>query len=128
MTRVLETGRPVQVPRHLPPLIRSATGGAVRAVQLAPAAPLGLRIGGFTETAVPLAPGDTLVMFTDGLVETRHQDLRTGIAALADALERLGAQPDLDALADQLLAAMRRRSGHGDDDTALVLTRPDPAR
>jgi hypothetical protein len=111
---------------HLPILIRSPAG-RVRTVELPPAAPLGLLIGGFTETTVPFEPGQTLAMFTDGLVETREEDLTTGIAALARAFEAAGDEPDLDALADHLLATMGRRPGHGHDDIALILARPGPA-
>lgn len=107
---------------HLPPLIRSAAGG-VRRLLLAPAAPLGLLVGGFTERTVPFEPGDTLLMYTDGLVELRDRDIDEGIDLLADALGRLGDGPSLDALAQQLLDLMSSRPGSGHDDVALVLAR-----
>lgn len=110
---------------HLPLLIRSAAG-PVRTVELPPAAPLGLLVGGFTEVTVPFAPGETLAVFTDGLVETRYEDLFTGVAILAAALEHIGAEPDLDTLADHLLDTMSHRPGHGHDDIALILIRIRP--
>jgi serine phosphatase RsbU (regulator of sigma subunit) len=112
---------------HLPLLIRSPSG-TVRPLRLPPAAPLGLLVGGFTETAVSFHPGDTLVMFTDGLVELPDRDIDDGVALLAAELERLGDQPSLDTLAEQLLEVMSRRPGYGNDDVALVLARLLPDR
>ena len=113
---------------HLPPLIRSA-GGGVRRLTLPAGAPLGLMIGRFTETTAALGSGDTMILFTDGLVEVHDRDLDEGIDLLAAALDRLGAEPSLDVLADQLLGVLGRRPGFGNDDIALVLVRPlpDPA-
>ncbi len=107
---------------HLPPLLRRATG-EVAPLRLRPAAPLGLGVGGFTETVVGFGPGDTLVMFTDGLVELPREDLDDGIAQLAAALHRAGGQPSLELLADDLLDAMTGRPGFGHDDVALILVR-----
>jgi serine phosphatase RsbU (regulator of sigma subunit) len=111
---------------HLPLLIR-APDGPVRMVELPPAAPLGLRIGGFAEEVVRFGAGETLAMFTDGLVETRTEDLHAGIAALAGALEEHGGESSIDALAERLLDVMSRRPGYGDDDLALILVRREPA-
>lgn len=106
---------------HLPLLVRSADG-AVRRVQAAPGAPLGLRVGGFVEEVAPVRAGDTLVMFTDGLVESRTLDIDDGLAMLERALAAHGGA-DVEVVADQLLAAMQTRPGHGPDDVALVLLR-----
>jgi hypothetical protein len=108
---------------HLPLLVRRR-GGAVQPVWLPPAKPLGLLIGGFTDTTLPLEPGDTLLMFTDGLVEARDRDLGEGIDLLAEAFGELGGLPALDDLADELLAVMSGRPGYGGDDVALLLVRP----
>ncbi|MGZ4429921.1 MAG: ATP-binding protein, partial [Nocardioidaceae bacterium] len=64
---------------------------------------------------------------TDGLVESRTQDLDVGTAALAAALAREGGAADLEATADALLDAMGRRDGHEDDDVAMVLVRLEPS-
>lgn len=107
-----------------PPLLLRRASGEVVVVEQPAAAPLGLLIGGFQETRVPFEPGDTIALFTDGLVEDRHRPFSEGIAMLAAAFERHGEEEDLGALADQLLLAMDRRPGHGSDDVALVLARP----
>lgn len=66
-------------------------------------------------------PGDTLVLYTDGLIERRGEDIDTGLARLTDALRRYGALgPEL--LADALLARLGVFSG-GADDIALVVVR-----
>lgn len=113
---------------HLPLLIRAADG-RVRVVGLPIGPPLGLGSAEFAEIDIPFGPGETLVMYTDGLVESKEQDLDDGITALARALDRHGGNPDLEQVADLILAAMGREHGHGADDVALVLlrgcTRPD---
>jgi PAS domain S-box-containing protein len=107
---------------HLPVLVRPAAGG-VRCVELAPATPLGLLVGRYAETSVPVEPGDTIVLFTDGLVEIHDQDLDDGIGLLADTLERLGGRSSLESLADGLIETMGARAGYGNDDVALLILR-----
>jgi sigma-B regulation protein RsbU (phosphoserine phosphatase) len=69
--------------------------------------------------AVPLRPGDTVLFYTDGLVEQRDLHLDEGTAWLVDELRRIGRRP-LDELCDGLLSA---RTGHVDDDVALLAVR-----
>jgi hypothetical protein len=108
---------------HLPPLVRSAAGD-VRIVELPPATPLGLRIGGWEEVRVRFPAGSTVAMFTDGLVESRGQEFDDGITELAAAFENLGSLPDLEDVTVGLLRAMGRDKGHVDD-VALLLLRVD---
>jgi serine phosphatase RsbU (regulator of sigma subunit) len=107
---------------HLPFLHRDAAGN-VRTVTLPPAPPLGLLIGGFTEGELDVRPGDTLALFTDGLVESRTQDLDSGVAQLARAFADVGADDDLERIADALLHAMGRHEGEGADDLTLLVLR-----
>jgi serine phosphatase RsbU (regulator of sigma subunit) len=109
---------------HVPLMVRAGSG-LVRTVRVPPGPPLGLGIGGFAERTEVFEPGDTLLMFTDGLVESRELDLDVGLATLAEAFARHGDDSHLDALADRLIEAMNGRPGHGDDDIALVLVRLD---
>lgn len=109
---------------HLPLVVRSADG-SVRRVQAAPGAPLGLRVGGFVEEVAAVAPGDTLVMFTDGLVESRSLDIDDGLTMLERALAEHG-EHEVEVVADKLLAAMETRQGYGPDDVALVVLRIEP--
>jgi serine phosphatase RsbU (regulator of sigma subunit) len=65
--------------------------------------------------------GATLVLYTDGLIERRCEDIDVGLGRLADALTRHHrAGPG--ALADALLLDLLQ-SGGATDDTALVLVR-----
>jgi serine phosphatase RsbU (regulator of sigma subunit) len=109
---------------HLPILLRTAAGD-VRRIQAPPGAPLGVGVGGFVEITEDVGPDDTLVLFTDGLVESRVLDIDDGLAMLADAFAACGVHDDLDVVADALLDAMERRQGHGEDDLALVVVRID---
>jgi serine phosphatase RsbU (regulator of sigma subunit) len=68
----------------------------------------------------PLRGGDTLLLYTDGLVERRGQSLEEGIAALVDVLGDVAALP-LDELCDSTL---RRLLGEQtEDDVALLAVR-----
>ncbi|WP_327256573.1 SpoIIE family protein phosphatase [Streptomyces sp. NBC_01244] len=111
---------------HPPPVV-IRSGRAPELLDLPVGVPLGtggLGDADFETTALDLSPGDRLVLYTDGLVETRD-------AALGDRLDlllRLLADPGLspEATCDRLLSALR----HADatDDVALVIAhvRPHP--
>ncbi|WP_149180975.1 SpoIIE family protein phosphatase [Streptomyces sp. TRM49041] len=73
------------------------------------------------EASTSFAEGATLVLYSDGLIERRYEDIDTGLARLADALVRHG-QADPEALADALLAELLPPTGNTDD-TALVIIR-----
>ena len=76
---------------------------------------------GRPQASVPFAEGATLVLYTDGLIERRHEDIDTGLARLADSLNRhRRAAPE--PLADALLADLLPPGGNTDD-TALVVIR-----
>ncbi len=109
---------------HLPLLLRRDCGD-VETITLPTGPPLGLGCGGYQEGEISFGAGDVLLMFTDGLVESRTQDVDEGVAALAAALRRLGGAESLDEVADGLLQAMGRRAAAGPDDVALVLLRRD---
>jgi serine phosphatase RsbU (regulator of sigma subunit) len=66
-----------------------------------------------------LRPGDTVLLYTDGLVERRDLLLDDGTAWLLDQLARLGGEP-LDRMCDGLLAGLDDRV---DDDVALLAVR-----
>ncbi|MEQ4301846.1 SpoIIE family protein phosphatase [Plantactinospora sp. B6F1] len=70
---------------HPPPLIRrGAPGkpGTAGYVEVPPGVPLGLH-GHRTAVTVDFPPGDTLLLFSDGVVERRQRSLTDGFAALA---------------------------------------------
>lgn len=70
---------------HLPILVRDESGNVLRADE--PTGPP-LGTGGWLHASgsVPLGPGSTAVLYTDGLVERRDEDLDEGIASLERAL------------------------------------------
>ena len=109
---------------HLPLLLRR-NGGAVVTTRLPTGPPLGLGCGEYAEAEIRFGVGDTLLLFTDGLVESRTQEVDDGIAALAAAFERLGGAGSLDEVADGLVQEMGRGDTAGPDDVALVLLRCD---
>ena len=75
-----------------------------------------------TEDLLPLHPGDTLVLYTDGLVERRDSDLDEGLGRLVAAATELAGEP-VETLADELLL---RLAPEADDDVALLVLRVAP--
>ncbi|WP_406492562.1 SpoIIE family protein phosphatase [Streptomyces sp. NBC_00846] len=108
---------------HLPPVL-VRPGRAPELLDLPTGVPLGVGGVPFRTTCIALDPGDKLVLYTDGLVETRDQAID---ARLATLLGLLG-QPDrpLEATCDLLLHALRHPHDH--DDTALLIARAEPVR
>lgn len=70
----------------------------------------------FTTVAGRLRPGDALLLYTDGLVETRRHDIGLGIDRMLGQAERL-LRGSFEGGADLLVDAL----GSADDDRALVL-------
>jgi serine phosphatase RsbU (regulator of sigma subunit) len=107
---------------HLPPALQRPDGEVVF-LDEATDPPLGARPVHLPrpQAETVFAEGATLVLYTDGLVERRHEDIDTGLARLADSLARhLGADPET--LADALLADLIPAGG-ASDDIALVILR-----
>lgn len=95
-----------------------AGGRPARAVGARGTAPIGLVTGSLPVTVVPFGPGDTVLAFTDGLVERRSHGYDGAVDELRALLSAGGDQP-LEDLADTLLTHMPVN----DDDRALVLVR-----
>jgi len=102
---------------HLPPVL--VAGGRAQLLDVRPSRMLGAppAPGPAEEWAGVLAPGATLLLYTDGLVESRDADIDRGLAALLEAAERAGTS-DPDELCDRLLAELA--SGVRADDVALL--------
>ncbi|MFI9648252.1 SpoIIE family protein phosphatase [Streptomyces sp. NPDC052040] len=103
---------------HMPPaLVRP--GRAPALLDLPPGAPLGVGGVPFGTTTVELLPGDLLILYTDGLVETRHHAIDERLQALLDLLD----EPDrpLEEICDVLLHGLRHPDDH--DDVALLAVR-----
>ncbi|MBY8881415.1 ATP-binding SpoIIE family protein phosphatase [Actinacidiphila acidipaludis] len=107
---------------HLPIVIRDPDG-TVRRAEEPTGPPLGT--GGWIHTSgsIPLGPGCTAVLYTDGLIERRDQDIDDGITALTGALAGATGSPQV--VCDRLLRALGVTSEHDDDVAVLVLQYPD---
>ena len=71
--------------------------------------------------SVPLLEGQTVLFFTDGLVERRDEDLDVGRARLVEEVRALPEEPTSEDLA--ALAARTRDPSRDDDVAVLVVTR-----
>ncbi|MEV4378330.1 SpoIIE family protein phosphatase [Streptosporangium sp. NPDC049644] len=107
---------------HLPPALLHPDG-AVDFLDQATDPPLGACPEHLPRPQAEAAftEGATLVLYTDGLIERRGEDIDVGLARLADSLTRhQGADPET--LADALLSDLLPPAG-ATDDTALVILR-----
>ncbi len=104
---------------HLPLLIISA-GGEPRLLEAAPGSmPLGLAEPR-SQSSVRLDRGDTLIGFSDGLVENHARGLDAGLTVLLEAARgRAGDDPD--ELLERLLARLLEGQLRDDDVTMLAL-------
>jgi phosphoserine phosphatase RsbU/P len=106
---------------HPPPVLLAA-GGAVEVLAREPDLLLGVDpTAARADHERALAPGDTLLLYTDGLIERRGVPLDDGTAWLAGTLGGLADRP-LEALCDALLAGMAAGPA---DDVAVLAARVD---
>ncbi|MBE8471746.1 ATP-binding SpoIIE family protein phosphatase [Streptomyces justiciae] len=106
---------------HLPILVRDESGAVLRADE--PTGPP-LGTGGWIHASgsIPLGPGATAVLYTDGLVERRDEDLDEGIASLERALSGATGTPQV--VCDRLVRSAGVTADHDDDVAVLVLQHP----
>ncbi|MGZ4312931.1 MAG: SpoIIE family protein phosphatase [Solirubrobacteraceae bacterium] len=105
---------------HPPPALRTA-GGEIRFLETGNTLPLGIddRVAA-EEAEYHVAPGDTLLLFTDGLVERRRESINTGFDRLRDAFTR--APADVEELCDYVLErTVSEQASH--DDIAVLAVR-----
>lgn len=105
---------------HLPPLLVGADGSTRFLAPARHGIPVGIEasVPRFSHEQ-PLPPGSTLLLFTDGLVERRDQDIDAGLDDLAEQAARLATAP-LEELCDALISRSRQVF---DDDVALLALR-----
>ncbi|MBZ9640424.1 SpoIIE family protein phosphatase [Streptomyces sp. PSKA30] len=103
---------------HMPPAL-SRPGQAPVLLELPSGAPLGVGGVPFETTTTDLCPGDLLVLYTDGLVETRHHAIDDRLNVLLDFLDE--PERPLEEICDLLLYGLRHPDDH--DDVALLVAR-----
>nr|WP_253266473.1 SpoIIE family protein phosphatase [Streptomyces sp. 6-11-2] len=121
---------------HPPPLIRGPGRPAAPVALASAGLPLGLATGPYEPTVLHLSEPTLLLLYSDGLVESRTRDIDQGISRLAGALDAVtddvpdAAHPDaLPSLCRRLLAD----SGHDGaddvtDDRTLLLAELTPGK
>ncbi|NUR09673.1 MAG: SpoIIE family protein phosphatase [Nocardioidaceae bacterium] len=108
---------------HPVPMIRDADG-AVRSLPDTEDRLLGAGSVPRRDLTVPFGPGETLVMFTDGLVERRGEDIDVGLARLTEALATAPDGPAHDLLL-RLVDEVGDRTR--EDDVAILAIRRERA-
>jgi serine phosphatase RsbU (regulator of sigma subunit) len=113
---------------HPPPVLRPAEGDA-RTVELKRGPLLGVDMGKmeWTDTRLPMAPGEMLALYTDGFIEARDPVSKQmfELQRLQDALSGPRARQSLEAAVDQAKTAVERfiASQELQDDLTLLLLR-----
>ncbi len=106
---------------HLPLLLRCPDGTVLRGEeQNGP--PLGTGGGTHLSHTLRLLPGTTGVLYTDGLVERRDEDIDQGLDQLARTLSGAVGEPEV--VCARLLRAMGVTSDHDDDVAVLAFHLP----
>lgn len=109
---------------HPPPLVLGPDGTA-RYLKADPHSPMGVRAAPvYVSTLTILEPGSTLLIFTDGLVESRVRPVGDGLAELAGSLNGPANSLDVEQICDLCLTTML--AGSHDDDVALLVARLGP--
>jgi PAS domain S-box-containing protein len=115
---------------HLPVLIVEADA-STRRLPIPVSVPLGVGEVPHQQVALPVSGCSTLVLYTDGLVETHACDLDQQIDALqgelGSAFAELSEQTDLERAADRILGATLPHIDEPPDDVTFLLVRIPPA-
>ena len=110
---------------HLPPLVRHRDGSVER-VERGAAPLIGVLEPGRrprNEAALTVPEGSLLVLYTDGLVETREREYDAGIDELCAALAALDHHAEPDEACEALVGALV--GDRQEDDVALLVVRID---
>jgi serine phosphatase RsbU (regulator of sigma subunit)/anti-sigma regulatory factor (Ser/Thr protein kinase) len=110
---------------HPPPVLLHPDGLA-EVLRVPPGAPIGVGGVPFEAVELPAPAGATLLLYTDGLVESRSRDVWGGIELLRERLHDAASvvsPPPLEPLCDEVLEILG--PGDRDDDIALLAARFD---
>ncbi|MXM65917.1 MEKHLA domain-containing protein [Streptomyces sp. HUCO-GS316] len=106
---------------HLPILV-AGTGEGVHCLSAPVNAPLG--VGGvlYQQSSTEIRPGATLVLYTDGLIETPGSDIENRIGELTTVLDEFfTGNPCLETAAEHVLASLLPDAESHNDDVTLLL-------
>jgi PAS domain S-box-containing protein len=103
------------------PLVVVPPGGRPRVIDNPAGTVLGVGGLAFEQGDFPVESGSVLVLYTDGLVETRDRSLDVGIELLCEAMKAQG--DTLDLTADKIVTDVHEEPGF--DDVALLVARLD---
>jgi len=104
---------------HPPPALR-AVDGTVRFLETERTLPLGVDPAELpSQERYPMLPGETLLLFTDGLVERRGEPITDSFDRLLDALGE--APAEVDALCEHVLNKTATEQGRDDDVAVLAV-------
>ncbi|MFF4401091.1 PP2C family protein-serine/threonine phosphatase [Streptomyces sp. NPDC001480] len=118
---------------HPPPLIRGPDGRAVPVTLSSPGLPLGLGTGTYEATVLNVPEPALLVLYSDGLVESRQTDIDQGINRLGRALDSATttathSRDTLHALCRRLLHTPSAPAGRDDRTLLIAALMPGPPR
>jgi serine phosphatase RsbU (regulator of sigma subunit)/anti-sigma regulatory factor (Ser/Thr protein kinase) len=105
---------------HLPPLL-VRPDGSTELLDISPAPPLGVGSGPIQSRVVEIDDGSLLVLYTDGLVERRTEDIDVSLAKLRDLFGPGSADRPLEDLCKATLAGVYADQQR--DDIALLIAR-----
>ena len=105
---------------HPPPLLLSPNE-ATTVLPEGPGSALGVGVGPWPETTVRLAPDRSLLLYSDGLVETRVRSLASGIGELLAHVESIPARRRTPRELCARLAELMTDDGTDDDVTLLAV-------
>ncbi len=103
---------------HLPPLLVRPDGGG-EFLDVAPAPPLGISEGLISSRTFEVEDGSLLVLYTDGLVESRGRDIDDGLKRLASVFSESSVNLPLEDLCKATLAGVYADQ-HRDDIAVLI--------
>ncbi|MFG2093314.1 PP2C family protein-serine/threonine phosphatase [Streptomyces sp. NPDC048612] len=103
---------------HLPPAV-IGPDGTTCLVDVPVGPPLGTGVGGYELVTRTVTPAETLLMFTDGLIERRGEDIDASLSRLAKL--RLPAGAGVERTLDEVL--LHLDGLHAEDDVAVLAAR-----